>query len=243
LTTEDGYIWPLGVPARRTSIADVAHAATWTYGRMITGQAAYMKPFSAPDPETGECEPHYALSYGVCVAEVEVDDETGEVLVSKLIQVYDVGRAINPSLVAGQIHGGALMGVGLTLLEESYPEYPGLDHRGADFGTYLVPSPLELPALHDRVLENPSNEGPFGAKAIGEMASNAQAPAIINAIHDAVGIWITELPAKPERVLRALRERRQPALRGKRVVFDEPLSLRAVSSLKGEGWQLVDSDS
>lgn len=240
LTTEDGYVWPLGAPAKRMSIGDIANAATWTYGRMITGQAAYMKPFSAPDPDTGECEPHYALSYGVCVAEVEVDDETGEVLVSKLIQVYDVGRAINPSLVAGQIHGGALMGLGLALLEESYPEYPGADHRGAEFGTYLVPSALELPALHDRVLENPSSEGPFGAKAIGEMASNAQAPAIINAIHDALGVWITELPAKPERVLRALRERSQPARRGKRVVFDEALSLRAVSSLGGEGWQLVD---
>jgi hypothetical protein len=72
------------------------------------------------------------------------------------------------------------------------------------------------------------------------MASNAQAPAIINAIHDAVGIWITELPAKPERVLRGLRERSQPVRRGKRVVFDEALSLRAVSGLRGEGWQLVD---
>src|SRR5437016_7720517 len=123
-----------------------------------------------------------------------------------MTQVYDDGRAITPSLVAGQIHRGALLGLGLALLEESYPEYPGLEHRGAELGAYLVPSPLELPALHDRVLENPSNEGPFGAKAIGEMASNAQAPAIINAIHDATGIWITELPAKPERVLRALRE-------------------------------------
>ena len=238
LTAEEGYIWPLGVPAKRMSISEVALAATWTYGRMITGQAAYMKPFSAPDPDTGECDPHYALSYGVCVAEVEVDDETGEVVVLDMIQVYDVGRAINPALVAGQIHGGAMMGLGLALLEESYPDYPGVEHRGGEFGSYLVPAPTELPAMHDLVLENPSAEGPFGAKAIGEMASNAQPPAIVNAIHDAVGVWITELPAKPERVLRALREQAQPVRRGKRVVFDEELSVRAHSSLGGEGWLL-----
>jgi hypothetical protein len=93
--------------------------------------------------------------------------------------------------------------------------------------------------MHDSVLENPSAEGPFGAKAIGEMASNAQPPAIVNAIHDAVGVWITELPAKPERVLRALRERAQPRREGKRVIHDEAQSIAAVSSLHGAGWPLV----
>jgi CO/xanthine dehydrogenase Mo-binding subunit len=240
LTGEEGYIWPLGSPDRRRSISEIALAATWTYGRMITGQATYMKPFSAPDPDTGECEPHYALSYGVCVVDLEVDDETGEVEFLRMIQVYDVGRAIHPAIVAGQIHGGAMMGLGLALLEESYPEYPSVEHRGGEFGSYLMPAPTELPAMVDRVLENPSAEGPFGAKAIGEMASNAQSPAIINAIHDAIGVWITELPAKPERVLRALRARAQPVRRGKRVVYDEHLSVRANSSLGGEGWLLVD---
>ncbi len=236
LTTEEGYVWPLGSPDRKVSISDIALAATWTYGRMITGQATYMKPFSAPDPDTGECEPHYALSYGACVADVEVDDETGEVRVLRLVQVYDVGRAIHPAIVAGQIHGGAMMGLGLALLEESYPDYPGVEHRGGEFGSYLMPAPTELPAMVDRVLENPSQEGPFGAKAIGEMASNAQSPAIVNAIHDAVGVWITELPAKPERIVRALRDRRLPTRRGKRVIYDEHLSLRCNSSLAGDGW-------
>lgn len=240
LDVQDGCVVAAGSPATQVSVGEVAHAATWTFGRMITGQAAYMKPFSAPDEETGECEPHYAISYGVCVAEVEVDDETGEVEVIKLIQAYDVGRAINPALVAGQIHGGALMGLGLALLEESYPQYPGGEHRGGEFGSYLVPSMRNLPELHDIVLENPSAEGPFGAKAIGEMASNAQPPAITNAIHDAVGVWITELPAKPERILRALRTDQAPIRRGKRVIFDEGLSVRAISSTGGEGWLHVD---
>ena len=243
LVSEDGFVWPNGAPSAKKSITDIALEATWQRGRMITGQATYMKPFSAPDPDTGECEPHYALSYGVCVAVIEVDDETGEVEVLEMTQVYDVGRAINPALVSGQIHGGAMMGLGLALLEESFPEYPGTGHRGAEFGSYLVPSPSELPAMHDSVLENPSAEGPFGAKAIGEMASNAQPPAIVNAIYDAVGVWINELPAKPERVLRALRERARPRREGKRVIFDEAQSIAAVSSLHGAGWPLVGAPS
>jgi CO/xanthine dehydrogenase Mo-binding subunit len=131
------------------------------------------------------------------------------------------------------------MGLGLALLEESFPEYPGTGHRGAEFGSYLMPAPTELPQMRDSVIENPSAEGPFGAKAIGEMASNAQPPAIVNAIHDAVGVWINELPAKPERVLRALRERAQPRREGKRLIFDSDQSIAAVSSLHGAGWPLV----
>ena len=78
-------------------------------------------------------------------------------------------------------------------------------------------------------IEDPDPVGPFGAKAIGEMANNAQGPAIIAAIHDAVGVWVTELPAKPERVLRAIDERREPRREGRRVIFDEHLSVGAVS--------------
>ncbi len=133
-----------------------------------------------------------------------MDDETGEVTVLKLVQVYDVGRAINPTLVEGQIEGGAVMGLGLGLLEACYPFYPSVEHRGGEFGAYLAPSMEGLPELDNVIIENPSADGPFGAKAIGEMANNAQPPAIVAAIHDAVGAWVTELPATPERVLRAL---------------------------------------
>ena len=91
------------------------------------------------------------------------------------------------------------------------------------------------------ILENPSADGPFGAKAIGEMANNAQPPAIANAIHDAIGVWITEMPATPERVLAALEEKREPRRDGKRVVYDEPLSVRTVSSNGGAGFFEVDA--
>src|SRR5207244_2886644 len=153
-----------------------------------------------------EIEPHSAISYAACVADVEVDDETGEVVVLRMVQVYDVGRAINPTLVEGQIEGGAIMGLGLGLLESSYPYYPSVEHRGGEFGAYLGPALHDLPELDNVIIENPSEDGPFGAKAIGEMANNAQPPAIANAIHDAVGIWVTEMPATPERVLAAIEQ-------------------------------------
>src|SRR5205814_5454613 len=127
----------------------------------------------------------------------------------------------------GQIEGGAIMGLGLGLLESSYPSYPSVDHRGGEFGAYLGPALQDLPELDNVILENPSVDGPFGAKAIGEMANNAQPPAIANAIHHAVGIWVTEYPATPERVLRAIQEKKEPRREGKWVIFDEALSVRS----------------
>ena len=240
LDVVDGEVIAKGAPDRKLSVSDVAAAATWTHGEIITGSGAWMVPYSAPDPDTGECEPHAALSYASCIADVEVDDETGEVTVLRLIQVYDVGRSINPGLVEGQIEGGAMMGLGLGLLEAAYPYYPGLEHRGSQFGAYVAPAMTDMPDVKSVILENPSARGPFGAKGIGEMGNNAQAPAICAAIYDAVGVWITELPATPERVLRALEERKEPRRDGKRVIFDEELSARAVSSTGGEGFIKVD---
>jgi CO/xanthine dehydrogenase Mo-binding subunit len=176
------------------------------------------------------------VSYAACVADVEVDDETGEVTVTRLVQVYDVGRAINPMLVEGQIEGGAMMGLGLGVLEQAYPDYPSTEHRGEQFGAYLVPAMKDLPELDNVILENPSADGPFGAKAIGEMANNAQPAAIGAAIHDAVGVWVTEYPATPERVLRAIQAKAEPRRDGKRVMFDEELSVRTVSSNGGAGF-------
>jgi CO/xanthine dehydrogenase Mo-binding subunit len=170
-----------------------------------------------------------------------VDDETGEVVVLKMVQVYDVGRAINPTLVEGQIEGGAIMGLGLGLTEASYPHYPSPEHRGGEFGAYLGPAMEDLPELDNVILENPSVDGPFGAKAIGEMANNAQPPAIANAIFDAVGVWVTEMPATPERVLAAIEAKREPRRDGKRFVYDEHLSVKTVSSNGGAGFLSVDA--
>src|SRR4029453_3605365 len=129
-----------------------------------------------------------------------------------------------------------MMGLGLGLLESSYPYYPSVEHRGEQFGSYLFPSLEDLPELDNIILENPSEDGPFGAKAIGEMANNAQPPAITNAIFDAVGGWGGGRPGAPGPVLGALEAKREPRRDGKRVIFDEHISVKAVSSNEGAGF-------
>ncbi|MBV8221404.1 MAG: molybdopterin-dependent oxidoreductase [Solirubrobacterales bacterium] len=238
LEITDGEVVAKGAPDRRISVAEVAGAATYNYGELLSGQGTALKPYAEVNDFDGsvQVEPHSAVSYAACVADVEVDDETGDVTVTRLVQVYDVGRAINPTLVEGQIEGGAVMGLGLGLLEQSYPHYPSPEHRGAEFGAYLAPAMDNLPEFDNVIMENPSVDGPFGAKAIGEMANNAQPAAIAAAIHDAVGVWVTEYPATPERVLRAIQAKGQPRREGKRVIFDEEISLSGVSSNGGAGF-------
>ncbi len=233
----DGEVIAKGAPKTKLSVADVAGAATFTHGELITGTGAQLTPYAAIlDPETGTVDspPHAAISYATCGAEVEVDDETGEVRVLRLTQCFDVGRAINPTQVEGQIEGGAMMGLGLGVLETCYPYYPDVEHRGGSFGSYLAPGMEDMPQIDTILIENPSANGPYGAKGIGEMANNPQPPAIAAAVHDAVGVWITELPITPERVLRALEAKAagtsEPRRDGRKVVFDEELSVNTLSS-------------
>ena len=237
LELADGEIVAKGAPQKKISLPDVAGAATWTYGELITGVGAHLNPFATiTDPTTGEVDlpPHAAISYASCAAEVEVDDETGEVRVEHLWQCFDVGKAINPMLVEGQIEGGAMMGLGLAVLEECYPYYPGVEHRGGEFGAYLAPGIRGMPRVDTLIIENPSEGGPYGAKGISEMANNPQPPAIAAAVYDAVGVLVTELPITPERILRALerKERGEGEARreGKLVAFDEELSVNSVAA-------------
>src|SRR2546421_8725877 len=133
-----------------------------------------------------------------------------------------------------------IMGLGQGITKISNPTYPPPENRGGEFGAYLGPALADLQEVDNVIIENPSEDGPFGAKAIGEMANNAQPPAIANAIHDAVGVWVTEMPATPERVLTAIEEKREPRRDGKRIVFDEHLSVKTVSSNGGAGFLNVD---
>jgi len=232
LEVVDGEVIARGAPQKKISVPDVAAAATWGYGELITGVGAQLKPYAAiVEPETGKVDlpPHSAISYAACAAEVEVDDETGEVVVKRLYQCFDVGRAINPTLVEGQIEGGAVQGLGLAVLESCYPYYPSVEHRGSEFGAYLVPGIENLPQIDTILIENPSADGPYGAKGISEMANNPQPPAIAAAVYDAVGVWVTELPITPERVLRALEQKLEPRRDGKWVVFDEDISVNSIA--------------
>jgi CO/xanthine dehydrogenase Mo-binding subunit len=206
LVAAEGKISLKGSPDRFKTIGEVAEAGIFGMRRLIVGRGHYMREPSELNPETGQFDPFCTLAWAAVLAEVEVDTETGEVEILRLVSSYDVGRAINPMLTEGQIEGGAAMGIGAALSEELHPSYPSMDLQPANLGDYAIPAVLDVPDMESVIHECPSTDGPFGAKGIGEMTANGPAPAIINAIHDAIGVWISELPASPERVLKALEE-------------------------------------
>lgn len=201
-----GNIHVVGSPDRSINVVDVALAAHFKYGKTISGRGMYMKPKSEVDPETGKMDPDSTEAHACTVAEVEVDTETGEVKVLSLKSAYEVGKQVNPALVEGQIRGGSFMGMAHALYETTHPYYPQVDYMPTSFSEYVLPGPMELPEIDSVVLEYPSVNGPYGVKGVGEMTANSPIPAIINAIYDAIGVRITELPATPEIILRALEE-------------------------------------
>lgn len=208
LLVSDGEIYVKGAAEHKISVFDTALAAHFKYGRTLSGRGIFLKPKSGVDPETGACDPDSTEAHATTVADVEVDTETGEVLVLRLTNAYEVGRQVNPGMVLGQIIGGAVMAVAHTFTETVYPYYPALDHHTGSFGEYMIPTAADVSyELVSTVLEEPSSNGPFGVKGVGEMTANSPIPAIVNAIHDAVGVWITDLPVTPERLLRALEEK------------------------------------
>jgi CO/xanthine dehydrogenase Mo-binding subunit len=206
-TDGEGFIRVKGSPDRSIHIVDLALAAHFKYGRTISGRGIYIKPKSEVDPDTGAMDPDSTEAHACTVAEVEVDTETGEVTVLSLRSAYEVGRQVNPALVEGQIRGGSVMGMAHALFETTHPYYPAVDHMPGSFSEYVLPGPAGLPEIDSVVLEYPSSTGPYGVKGVGEMTANSPIPAIINAIYDAVGVRITNLPATPEKVLRALEEK------------------------------------
>jgi CO/xanthine dehydrogenase Mo-binding subunit len=149
-------------------------------------------------------DPDSTEAHACTVVEVEVDTETGEVAVLSIKSAYEVGRQVNPALVRGQIVGGAWMGMSHALYEATQPYYPSPEHSAKDYSEYLMPGTLELPLIDAVVLEEPSSNGPYGVKGMGEMTANSPIPAIVNAIYHAIGVRIDELPVTPEKILRAL---------------------------------------
>jgi CO/xanthine dehydrogenase Mo-binding subunit len=210
-TDGTGYIVVKGAAQRRIHVSDVALAAHFAQGRTISGRGIYLKERNYPDPETGQMDPDSCQAHACTVADVVVDDETGVVEVVSLHNTYEVGRTINPGLATQQVEGGAWMGVSHALFESTEPGYPASrEHGPISFSDYLMPGPADCPEQVSVLLERPAENGPFGAKGIGEMTANAPIPAIANAIFDAVGVRLTVMPFTPESVLRGLDALREP---------------------------------
>ncbi|BDG74282.1 xanthine dehydrogenase family protein molybdopterin-binding subunit [Roseomonas fluvialis] len=205
VTDGRGNIHVRGAPGRSITTMAASQAAQFKQGRTIAGRGIFLIPLSDVDPDTGEMTPVSTFAHAAMLVEVEVDDETGEVTVTDMKSAYEVGRALNPRLVEQQLRGGAWMGMSHAAWETTEPYYPLRDHGPVDFNTYLMPGPGDLAPHHISILERPAEDGPYGGKGPGEMCANPVLPAVVNAIYDAVGVRIDELPATPEKVLRGLK--------------------------------------
>ncbi len=164
----------------------------------------YRPPRTTPyDPQTGKSEPNFAYGYVAQVASVEVDTETGLVRILDIISTNDVGNALNPQQVEGQIEGAVVQAAGYAVLENFVQKdgYVQTQH----LSTYLIPTVLDVPDhVESVILEYPDPVGPWGARGMAEMPFLPVAPAVIAAVHDATGVWFHEFPLTPERVLRGL---------------------------------------
>ncbi len=168
------------------------------HGYVITSESTFDPPTSPLDAN-GQGIPYSVYGFGAHMAEIEVDIELGTIRVLKVTAAHDVGRAINPTLIEGQIEGGVAQGLGMALMEEFFPG------KGENLHDYLIPSAGDIPPVESILIEDPSPVGPFGAKGIGEQAVIPTAPAILNALHDAIGVRLPRIPATPDRVRAAIR--------------------------------------
>ncbi len=164
----------------------------------------YLAPKTTPfDPETGRATPNFAYGYVAQTVTVEVDTETGHVRIVDVVSADDVGKALNPQQVRGQIEGAVVQAGGYAILENFVQKdgYVQTQH----LSTYLIPTVLDIPDKVDSlILEYPDPLGPWGARGMAEMPFLPLAPAAIAAVHDATGVWFNEFPLTPERVLRGL---------------------------------------
>lgn len=169
--------------------------------RPAIGHYQYRPPRTTPyDPETGKSEPNFAYGYVAEAVELEVDVETGQIRLLNVICADDVGQAVNPQLVEGQIQGAIVQAAGYAILENFIQQDGDVLTKG--FSTYLIPTVLDIPdQVESLILEYPDPIGPFGARGMGEMPYLPLVPAVTSALYDATGVWLDEFPLTPERVL------------------------------------------
>ncbi len=185
--------------AGQTTLLDPSLLPAEAEGVVLRGVGRFDPP-TTPLDANGQGIPYAAYAFAAQAALVEVDTALGTVRVLRIVAAHDVGRAVNPTQVEGQIHGGIAQGLGLALMEEYVPG------RTDNLHDYLIPTIGDIPPIETLLIERPDPLGPYGAKGVGEPALVATAPAILNAIHHATGARITQVPATPDRVLAALRQ-------------------------------------
>jgi CO/xanthine dehydrogenase Mo-binding subunit len=200
LRLRGGFVWAEGERLSLT-VAQLAARAS-QQSRCLHADGFYAMEYPEPLPPGSYPYAPSVFTFGTQVAQVLVDIETGQVTLEKLVAIQDAGKIINPGGARGQVEGGVIMGLGYALLEELLTEQ-GIT-RNANLGTYLIPTAKDLPELVVKLVEVPEPYAPFGAKGVGEPPLTPTAPAILNAVVDAIGIPLYRIPLTPERVLNAI---------------------------------------
>jgi CO/xanthine dehydrogenase Mo-binding subunit len=184
----------------------LAETATGTIG--TTG--SYSPPRSAARFKGGGVGPSPTYSYSASIVEVDVDPTTGWITVPRVWIAHDIGRALNPTLVRGQVEGSVYMALGEALMEEQvFRRLPAklshaLVHKNPSLLEYKSPTTLDMPEVFTELVENPDPRGPFGAKEVGQGPLLPVMPAVANAVYDAIGVRIDEVPITPEKIVKAL---------------------------------------
>jgi CO/xanthine dehydrogenase Mo-binding subunit len=202
LDLADGMVFVRTAPDKSVPLAEVASMCA-AEGLPLSNLALFRAPFTAqldPADLTGDIFPDF--TFGAHAVEVAVDTETGEVTLLKSVGCHDVGRAINPVAVEGQIQGGSAQGLGYALMEEVIVSEGVI--QTPSYSEYLIPTAKDVPITKAIILESGTGVGPFGAKGIGEPSLTPAAASVANAVADALGVRIHSLPLTPERVLEAV---------------------------------------
>jgi CO/xanthine dehydrogenase Mo-binding subunit len=205
LTLKDGSVWLNGTKTEYT-VQDLIKRCR-SQGKLTLGSGWFNPDTTTLDPDTGSGKPFATYAFASQVAEVEVDTETGEVRVLNIVAAHDVGKAINPINVEGQIQGGSVMGLGYALMEEVKVQQ-GIIQNPMLSG-YIIPTTLDVPQIQAMIVEDAEDTGPFGAKGVGEPSLIPTAAAISNAIYNAIGIRFTSLPITAERILAAIKNKEE----------------------------------
>ncbi|MGH7318562.1 MAG: molybdopterin cofactor-binding domain-containing protein [Candidatus Rokuibacteriota bacterium] len=206
LEARDRRIFVRDDPSRGLAFDEAARLAEAAYGTLVAA-GSYTPPKRAAKFKGAGVGPTPAYSYSACAVELQVDPETGEIRIDRIWIAHDGGTAINPLLVEGQVEGSVYMGLGEALMEEQVFRH-GL-HKIPSMLEYKSPTTLETPEITTILVQTRDPEGPFGAKEAGQGPLLPVIPAIANAVHDAVGVRIDEVPITPEKILKALDQRAQ----------------------------------
>lgn len=204
LALRDGCVWRGGIRTE-LSFHDLVHAC----GERRIGLAAagWHHPRELPfDWQTCQGDAYAVYAFATNIADVEVDRDTGRVRVLRIVAAHDVGKAVNPALVEGQIEGGVLQGIGYALYEEIVSENGCI--KNPQFSTYIIPTAADMPEIVPVIVEAPYSGGPFGAKGFGEQPLMGVAPAIANAVCNALSISVAKLPLTPESIWHHLNDHR-----------------------------------